>query len=269
MKTLSVVIPALNECENLPALIDSIPVATLRKLGWGTEILIVDNGSTDGTGELAQALGARVVVQPVRGYGNAYKAGFANSTGQVIATGDADLTYPFDALPELLEIFESYELDFLSTDRLHSANRQAMKSSHTFGNHVLSAVSRQLFGAQFRDSQSGMWILRRELWHGITVRSPGMAFSQEIKNEAAIKGYRCREVAIEYRPRGGEVKLNAPKDGLINLVQLVAHRARSSRSRDVRWVPQQRRLPYATGGLDAGSAKVRPARDIEPDMTLV
>ena len=112
MRTVSIVIPALNERENMQAVMEAIPVAELGVKGWDVEVLVVDNGSTDGTGVVLRELGARVLVQPVRGYGNAYKAGFANSTGHVIATGDADCTYPFDALAELLEYFVDNNIDF-------------------------------------------------------------------------------------------------------------------------------------------------------------
>ena len=224
--TLSIVIPALNEAENMRPVMDSIPFERLAELGWEAEVVVVDNGSTDGTGDIARSLGAKVVFQPDRGYGNAYKAGFGAAGGEVIATGDADCTYPFDTLPELLGILIGEELDFLTTDRLHPANRESMKNSHFVGNHVLSAVSRLLFGHGFRDSQSGMWVFRRHVWSGLDVRSPGMAFSQEIKNDAARAGFRVLEVPIEYRMRGGEVKLNAVADGLSNLAGLFAHRFR-------------------------------------------
>ncbi|MGW2856439.1 hypothetical protein ACWDAZ_32240 [Streptomyces sp. NPDC001215] len=83
-----------------------------------------------------------------------------------------------------------------------------------------------LFRNGLRDSQSGMWVFRRHVWHGIDVRSTGMAFSQEIKNAATLAGYRTLEMPIEYRKRGGEVKLNALPDGMANLRQLLHHRFR-------------------------------------------
>jgi glycosyltransferase involved in cell wall biosynthesis len=230
VNTLTVVIPALNERENLEPLMKNIPVGELYGRGWDTEVLLVDNGSTDGTGAAARRLGARVIVQPARGYGNAYRLGFANSLSDVVVTGDADLTYPFDALPELLKHFKENKLDFMTTNRLLPRNAGAMKPSHTVGNRALTAASRTLFRAPFKDSQSGMWLFHRYVWDQLDVRSPGMAFSQEIKNEAFLKGFRCDEVDIDYRARGGEVKLNAAKDGLRNLGQLAVHRARGRRS---------------------------------------
>lgn len=224
MRTLSVVIPALNEAGNIPHVIAAVPVAELRDAGWETEIVVVDNGSGDGTGEIAQSLGARVVRQPLRGYGNAYRAGLDSVTSDVIATGDADRTYPFDALPELLRQLEERHADFLSTNRLHAANRTAMKTSHFVANHVLSALSRRLFGHRMRDSQSGMWVFHSYVWRGIDVCAPGMAFSQEIKNAAVHGGYRVEEVPIDYRARAGEVKLRALSDGWSNLRSLFTHR---------------------------------------------
>lgn len=226
MRSLSVVIPAYNEAENIEDVIASIPVSQLSDLGWTTEIVVVDNNCSDGTGDLARACGARVVFQPEKGYGNAYKAGFAAATGDVIASGDADRTYPFDHLPKLLAELEASGADFLTTDRLHPANRGAMKHSHFWANHVLSFVSRLIFRHDIRDSQSGMWIFYRRVWSGVDVRSPGMAFSQEIKNAAVLAGYKVTETHIEYRMRGGDVKLNSVRDGLRNLVHLIGHRIR-------------------------------------------
>ncbi|WP_035845646.1 glycosyltransferase family 2 protein [Kitasatospora azatica] len=237
MNTLSIVIPALNEASNLPTVMASVPVDALAQAGWETEVVVVDNASTDGTAEVARSLGARVVSQPARGYGNAYLAGFEAAKGEVIATGDADCTYPFDALPQLLRTLVDGDIEFLTTDRLSRENRDAMKRSHALANHALSALSRMLFRNGLRDSQSGMWVFRRHVWHGLDVRSTGMAFSQEIKNAAIRAGYRSLEVPIEYRRRGGEVKLNALPDGMANLRQLFVHRFR--RSAD----PQQGGVP--------------------------
>src|SRR3989344_6673407 len=117
MKKITFVIPALNEEKAIKGVIREIPMKKLKTIGYETEIMVIDNGSTDNTKKIAKKNGANVIVQPVRGYGNAYKAGFANATGDIIVTGDADLTYPFEDIPAFIELIESRDLDFLNTDR--------------------------------------------------------------------------------------------------------------------------------------------------------
>jgi glycosyltransferase involved in cell wall biosynthesis len=230
MPRLSVVIPALNEETNIPATLSAVPVERLRRTGYDVELLVVDNGSSDRTAEVAREHGARVLIQPVRGYGNAYKVGFANSTGDIIATGDADRTYPFEILPDVLALMERDGLDFVSTNRLAQVQPEAMKTSHVWANRLLTGVSRALFeNLPFRDSQSGMWIFRRHVWSGCEVQSGGMPFSQEIKVEAFRNGFRCGEVPIDYRPRGGETKLRGLRDGALVAGHLFMHRMRPRR----------------------------------------
>jgi glycosyltransferase involved in cell wall biosynthesis len=233
-KTLSVVIPALNEEQGIGPVLKEIPIKKLNKMGYAVEVLVIDNGSTDNTPHIARQHGAKVIVQPVRGYGNAYKAGFANATGDIIATGDADLTYPFEILPEVIKKIEKENIDFMNTDRLTTLNPEAMVGSHVFGNWLLTLGTRVLFKWPYKDSQSGMWIFRRSIWNKLDVRSSGMPFSQELKIEAFAKGFKCEEIEIEYRARAGEVKLNTVTDGLSNVMQLFKKRMSYVKFRSVR-----------------------------------
>jgi len=238
MSSVSVVIPALDEEENIAATLAAIPVQRLNQLGYQVEMLVVDNGSTDLTSEIARAHGARVVVQPVRGYGNAYKAGFANSTGDIIATGDADLTYPFEILPEALQLMASEGIDFLSTNRLVNVDPEAMSSSHIWANRMLTGISRFIYDKlPFRDSQSGMWIFRRDVWNRSRVTSGGMPFSQEIKFAAFHNGFKCGEIPIRYRPRGGQKKLRSLRDGALVAGHMVTRGISADWSRPVRPAP--------------------------------
>lgn len=221
MKKVSFVIPALNEEKAIKKVIKEIPISKLKKIGYSTEIVIVDNGSTDKTGHIARQNGATVFVQPVRGYGNAYKAGFANATGDIIITGDADCTYPFKNALAFLEILENEKLDFINTNRLNNVDKENMHWTHEFGNHFLTRICRILWrGFPFRDSQSGMWIFKKNIWSKLHVKSSGMPFSQELKAEAFRKGFKCKEIDIEYRARVGEVKLRGFKDAVGNTVHL-------------------------------------------------
>ena len=221
MKKITVVIPALNEEKAIGRVIKNIPINTLKKLGYKTEILVIDNGSTDKTGYLARKSGCKVIVQPVRGYGNAYKAGFANADGDIIATGDADLTYPFDILPEVILRMEREKIDFMNTDRLKTLDPKVMHWTHQFGNWFLTTWCRILYPKfPFKDSQSGMWIFKRKIWNNLNVKSSGMPFSQELKIEVFKKGFNCSEIPITYMPRVGEVKLRGIKDAFGNTLHL-------------------------------------------------
>lgn len=224
MKRLSVIIPALNEEKGIGPVLKEIPITKLKKMGYDVEILVIDNGSTDKTPHIAREHGARVIIQPIRGYGNAYKAGFANATGDIIATGDADLTYPFEILPDVIHHIEDDGIDFVNTDRLATLHEDVMEGSHIWGNKLLTLATRLLFKWPFNDSQSGMWIFKRSIWKDLNVQSSGMPFSQELKIEAYIRGFNCIEIPIDYRARAGEVKLNTIKDGIGNVWQLVKKR---------------------------------------------
>jgi glycosyltransferase involved in cell wall biosynthesis len=204
---LSIVIPAYNEEDGIGPTLDSIPMRALEAAGYEVEKLVVNNGSTDNTANVARKHGARVVNQTKRGYGYAYQKGFADATGDIIASGDADMTYPFDYLPKILHKLHEDDLDFINTNRLNTLQRGVMSPSHIFGNYVLTIIMRTLFNAPFKDSQSGMWIFKRSIWEYLNVEHGGMPFSQEIKIEAYVKGFRCDESDIEYRTRIGHEKL--------------------------------------------------------------
>jgi len=224
MKKISIVIPALNEEKGIGPVLREIPFYKLDDMGYEVEVMVIDNGSTDKTPHIARNHGATVIIQPIKGYGNAYKAGFANATGDIIATGDADLTYPFQDLPKILKKIEKEDLDFINTNRLKYISTKVMSPSHIFGNAVLTVLTKILFGAPFLDSQSGMWIFKRSIWKKLRVNSSGMPFSQELKIEAYVRGFKCAEIPIRYRARAGKEKLNTIGDGIGNITQLFVKR---------------------------------------------
>ena len=225
MKKVSVVIPALNEEEAIEAVVLAIPRDELRRMGFEVEVLVIDNGSEDRTAELARKAGAEVVFEPNRGYGRAYKTGFDNVQGQIIATADADLTYPVEDIPELVKLLEEENLDFITTNRFAKMESNVMSPRNRLGNSVLNLTTRLFFRIDLKDSQSGMWVFRKDLLNSMHLNSDGMPFSEELKLEAChfAKG-RWREVPIEYRDRVGKVKLSGWRDGLLNLCYLFRKR---------------------------------------------
>ena len=221
MPKVSVVIPTMNEEASIGRVLDEVRAALA---GWDHEVLIVDTDSRDRTRAIAAAKGARIVEEPRRGYGRAYKSGFAAATGDVLATLDADLTYPADRLPEFARIVASGEADFVSGDRMSRLSDDAMSDMHRVGNRILNATFRLLFRHPIRDSQSGMWVFRRAVLGGLEVHSDGMSFSEELKLEVIRRGRRFREVPIAYRARVGEKKIQSVRDATRNEVWLFRKR---------------------------------------------
>src|SRR6478609_8447042 len=217
-QSITVIIPCLNEEQGIEKVLRAMPE-------FVDEVIVVDNASTDRTSDVAASLGAKVIREDVRGYGRAYKRGFAVATGDVIITLDGDHSYPVDALSYLLEAFLHLEVDFLNASRFPVRDHHAMSFKHKFGNLVLSLAMSILFFRWVRDSQSGMWVFRRSILEGMRLVSDGMAFSEEIKIEA-LKSSRIRftEISIQYTSRLGEIKLNPWRDGFHNLWFLLKKR---------------------------------------------
>jgi glycosyltransferase involved in cell wall biosynthesis len=213
-----VVVPCFNEEDGVRQVISRMPPTV-------DEIVVVDNNCTDRTAEVAAAMGARVVPQPIPGYGAAYKAGLGAATGDIVATLDGDGSYPPEEVPRLVDELLDREWDFLSASRFPLANGRAMSMTNRLGNWVLTATTQALFGVALHDSQSGMWVFRRPLLERLRLTSDGMAFSQEIKLEAILRGARFGEGHIAYGARVGEVKLQKWRDGVRNLTFLFRKRA--------------------------------------------
>lgn len=215
---ITVIIPCLNEEQGIEQVLRRMPE-------FVDQVIVVDNGSTDRTSDVAHSLGAEVIREPVRGYGRSYKKGFSNASGDLIVTLDGDHSYPPDAISYLLEAFLHLEVDFLSASRFPVRDSKAMSFKHKFGNWVLSLATSVLYFRWVRDSQSGMWVFRRSILSDMILESDGMAFSEEIKIEALRNRHiRFAEISIQYSSRLGEVKLNPWRDGFYNLYFLARKR---------------------------------------------
>ncbi len=215
------VIPTMNEAASIGAVIDEVRQALA---GRDFEILTVDTNSRDRTNEIAAEKGVRVVPEPRRGYGRAYKTGFAAALGGYIATLDADLTYPADRIPDLLRPVEQGVADFVSGDRMTDLSPGAMTGMHRLGNMILNAAFRFLYHYPMHDSQSGMWAFRRDILPRLHVVHDGMPFSEELKGEVIRRGFRYGEVPIDYRVRAGAKKIRSFKDAFLNFFWLFRKR---------------------------------------------
>ena len=143
------------------------------------------------------------------------------TTGDVIVTGDADATYPFDKIHEYIQHLLDNNLDFITTDRFAALKKGSMSVKHRFGNMILAYVLRLLFFINIRDSQSGMWIFKKKALSQIQPLeqfNDGMPFSEEIKIEMfSNKNLRCCEISSTLYTRAGTVKLESFRDGWKNL----------------------------------------------------
>jgi len=219
---ISIIIPALNEEEGIEGVIRAIPKNGLEKTGFDVQILVVDGNSRDRTRELATKAGAEVIVEPRRGYGRAYKTGFACATGEIIATADADLTYPVEDIAEFARMLREENLDFITTNRFAYMDKDAMSFRNRIGNGVLNLAARLLFRLSIKDSQSGMWVFKKDILDNLALKSDKMSFSEELKIEACyFAKCRWREMPIQYKARVGKIKLRGWRDGFRNLFYLI------------------------------------------------
>jgi glycosyltransferase involved in cell wall biosynthesis len=219
---LSVVIPCLNEAENIEQCVTAA-LGAMAGAGIDGEVIVADNGSEDGSAELAELAGAHVVREPRRGYGSAYIAGFAAARGEYIVMADADLTYDFEEIPSFLAALRD-GADLVVGDRMENIHPGAMPWLHRYiGNPLLSRLLNVLFHTGVRDAHCGMRAFRRNRLEVLQLRTTGMEFASEMIVRASKEKLDIREIPIEYHPRGGESKLSSFRDGWRHLRFLLLH----------------------------------------------
>jgi glycosyltransferase involved in cell wall biosynthesis len=204
----SVIIPCLNEETAVGTVVDHA-FEGIRRSGRPGEVVVVDNGSSDGSATVAAARGARVVAEPRRGYGNAYLAGLAAAQGEYLVMGDADDTYPMQELAPFVDRLEEGD-DLVIGSRFNGTiHGDAMPFLNRFvGNPILTGMLNLLFGVKVSDAHCGMRALRREALPVLDLHSTGMEFASEMVFKAYRRGLTVSEIPIDYYPRVGESKLN-------------------------------------------------------------
>jgi glycosyltransferase involved in cell wall biosynthesis len=207
----SVVIPCLNEAETIAECVIQASTA-LHENGFEGEVIVVDNGSTDGSGDLARAAGARVVEEPRRGYGSAYLAGLAVAEGDYIVMVDADLTYDFADIPKFVRELEN-GAQVVIGNRMQNIQPGAMPLLSRLGNPLLSGFLNVLHGTNIHDAHCGMRALRRDVVGTLNLRTVGMEFASEMVIRATREHLDVREVPIALHPRVGTSKLSPFRDG--------------------------------------------------------
>jgi hypothetical protein len=218
----SVVIPCLNEAENIEACVTSA-LQALRRMDVPGEVVVADNDSEDDSARLAERAGARVVVERRRGYGSAYLAGFAASTGRYIVMADADLTYDFNEIPRFVVALQD-GAEMVIGDRMDNIQPGAMPWLHRYvGNPILTGLLNLFFRTGVNDAHCGMRALRRDVLARLDLRTTGMEFASEMVIRASKEKLKIAEFPIDYHPRGGESKLSSFRDGWRHLRFLLVH----------------------------------------------
>jgi glycosyltransferase involved in cell wall biosynthesis len=218
----SVVIPCLNEAGSIETCVRESREA-LDRGGYRGEVIVVDNGSVDGSGALAAGAGARVINEPERGYGNAYLAGLGEAQGKYIVMLDADMTYDAGEIPRFVEELRAGG-QLVIGDRMAQIHPGAMPWLHRrVGNPILTGLLNRLFGVNVRDAHCGMRAVRRDVLPRLELRTSGMELASEMVIRAAKLNLEIRQFPIQYHPREGESKLSTWRDGWRHLRFLLIH----------------------------------------------
>ena len=252
----SVVIPCLDEARTVGICIAKAIVA-LEQLGLPWEVVVADNGSTDGSQELAIAAGARVVHVPERGYGSALAAGVAAARGRYVVMGDADDSYDFSRLEQIVvRLLEGEDL-VVGNRFAGGIEPGAMPRLHRWlGNPLLSFVGRRLFRTPCGDLYCGLRGFDRKRIVALDLRSPGMEYALEMIVKATVRGLRITEVPVVLSPdgRGRPPHLNTWRDGWRSLRLLVLY--------SPSWLFLYPGLGMLAAGLVVGAALLPDARTV-------
>jgi Glycosyl transferase family 2 len=210
---ISIVMPCLNERETVTTCVNKART-WLQQSGYPGEVLVVDNGSTDGSPELARAAGARVIFEPVKGYGSALRRGFREAKGDWLVMGDCDDTYEFGDLDTLLmPLAEGADMS-IGNRFAGGIAPGAMTWSHRYiGTPAISFLLRVITGLKVGDSQCGLRAFTREALDRLDLRTDGMELASEMILKAARRGLNVADVPVPYAERLGEAKLNTLRDG--------------------------------------------------------
>ena len=215
---LSVVMPCLNEARTVGRCVE-LAVRTLKENGIHGEVLVADNGSTDGSREIAERAGARVIPVSDRGYGAALMGGIAAAKGRYVIMGDADESYDFGEIPRFLGPLRQ-QYDLVMGCRLPggggTVESGAMPPLHRwFGNPAFTALARLWFGVPLHDVHCGLRAFRRDWHRTLDQRCTGMEFATEMVIKASKFDSRITEIPITLRPdnRGRKPHLRTWRDG--------------------------------------------------------
>jgi glycosyltransferase involved in cell wall biosynthesis len=218
LKKVTLIIPCYNEAEGIGSVIRGVPHKKLEEAGFALDILVIDNGSTDNTAEIARAQGARVIKEPKKGKGYAIKTALyaIKSDCDYVVMIDGDDTYKTSEILRLLEPLESGFCDVVLGSRLAGRmSHNAMKGLHRLGNWIFSVLVRNFYKVNITDTLTGFFAWRYDVVEKMRpyLASAGFAVEMEMITTMAHLGYEIYSVPITYEPRMGESSLKPFRDG--------------------------------------------------------
>jgi len=212
----AIILPALNEAEAIGDVIDEIPILE----GYQVEVLVVDNGSTDHTAEIALEKGATVITEHRRGKGRAMRTAFEQVKADFVFMLDADYTYPATYIPEMLKLLKKYSV--VTGSRLKGAREQgAMGRWTVIGNRILSLLARILYKMPITDVCTGYWGFRSEVIPRLNLTATNFTLEAELLSQVAKLGYSIGEIPIHYRCSPTSSKLNPVGDAVKIALKLI------------------------------------------------
>jgi glycosyltransferase involved in cell wall biosynthesis len=227
----SFVLPCLNEAETIGACVNEC-AGIIRSSQVAGEVVVADNGSTDGSQEIAERAGARVIPVPKRGYGSALMAGIRGARGKYVVMGDSDMSYDFTQMPRFLEkLRQGHEL--VMGCRMERGGGTILPGAMPFlhrwlGNPVLSSLGRVLFRTPIIDFHCGIRGFDRERVLALGLCTPGMEFASEMVVKASLARFKIAQVPVTLRPDGRNrpPHLRTWRDGWRHLRFMLLHAPR-------------------------------------------
>ncbi|MES2153961.1 MAG: glycosyltransferase family 2 protein [bacterium] len=208
----TLVVPARNEEAAILDTLRSLPLATLRAMGFSCDVVVLDGHSHDRTAAIAAAWGATVVPDRERGKGAALRQARGQLQGDLIVMLDADGTYAADAVPRIVARLAWGSADVVMGRRVPQPG--SMSATHRAGNRLLSLAATVLYGRRVHDVCTGLWGLRAPVLRQLPLRSTGFGLEAELFGLCVRTGCTIAEVRVDYLPRRGVAKLTLGRDGM-------------------------------------------------------
>lgn len=220
---LSFLLPVLGHELGLESTLASIPVNELSKK-FDIEILIIwtptkNYNNLKEMTKMAKNFNSKLVVEKKRGYGIAHREGYKLASGDIIISSDSDGTYPLESSNKFLEIFLKKRLDFLSINRFNDLESGSMTTTHFIGNKILTFLVNILLGLRIKDSQSGMWLIKKDIIKDLDFRENSATHATEVKIKP-FKKFKSEETDGRYRTRKGKNKLGSFRLGISQVIYI-------------------------------------------------